>query len=313
MKISIIGAAGYVGSNVALTLALDGLANEIVLVDPPKPNVVAQLAMDTGTAAAEKGVAVLAGDFPDIRDSDIVIVTAGAAQGFISSRLELLPKNLPIIRDIAGKIKDFCPEAVVITATNPVDPLNYAMYRYTGFDRFKVIGYSNNDSIRFRVMVARALGREVADIEGMVLGEHGENQVPLFSSVKIKGQPVHIDNAVKQEIRSRTREILQNMEDLKAGRTAGVTTAVGMKEVVGAIAKDTGKVVPCALVLQGEYGLFNVCMGVPAALGRGGVRRVVELDLAPDEEPYLAATLEVLRPAMQQVDNYLGGVPLLEK
>lgn len=305
MKISIIGAAGYVGSNVALTLALHGLADEFVLIDPFKPNIVTQLAMDTGTAAAEKGVLVRAGEYSEMKGSHIVIVAAGAAQGVISSRMEMLPKNLPIIRDIAKKIKESAPDAIVITASNPVDPLNYGMYRFTSFDRHKVIGYTANDSIRFRQMVAHALGYDAADVEALVIGEHGESQVPLFSSVKVKGKAVKIDNNTRGKIRTQISEILRRYEELKTGRTAGVTSATGIKDIIEAIVNNTHGVIPSSAVLDGEYGQHDLSMGVPLVLGSGGIIEIKEFMLAPDEQPYLTATLDVLKAAMRQVEDFL--------
>ncbi len=306
MKISVIGAAGYVGSNVAVTLALAGLGDELVLVDPYKQNIVIQLAMDTGTAAADRGVAVRAGDFADIKGSDIVIVAAGAAQGVIASRMEMLPNNLPIIKDIAENIKKLSPNAIVITATNPVDPLNYAMYRFTGFDRRKVIGYSLNDATRFRMMVAQALGQPTADVEGTVVGEHGESQVLVFSSVKVRGKPVKIDEATKEQVRAEVPQILRRYEELKTGRTAGVTSGAGVKLVVEAIMNDSYRTLRSSVVLDGEYGQKNISIGVPAVLGAGGVKSIVELELAPDEQAGFAATLDVLKTAMRQVDDFVG-------
>jgi malate/lactate dehydrogenase len=310
MKISIIGAAGYVGSTVALNLALHGLAEEFVLIDPYKPNVVTQLAMDTGTAAAEQRVHVRAGEFSDMKSSHIVIVTAGAAQGVLSSRMEMLPKNLPIIRDIAKKIKEYAPDAIVITTTNPVDPLNYMMHRCTEFDRFKIIGYSSNDSIRFRQMIADAFGYEFADVRAVVIGEHGESQVPLFSSVEVKGKPMKVDEHTKQKIRSQISEVLRRYEELKTGRTAGVTTATGIKEIIEAIVNNTHETIPSSVVLDGEYGQRNLSMGVPLVLGSGGIIEIKELTAAPDEQTFLNATISVLKSAMEQVDGCPGVPPL---
>lgn len=309
MKISIVGAAGYVGSNVATHLALQGLVDEIILIDPFKPNIIAHLAMDMGTAAAKMGCSVYAGEYPDIKDSDIVIVAAGVSEAIVASRMEKLPKNLPIIRDIAGKVVSYCPNAVVITATNPVDPLNYAMYRFTGFDRHKIIGYSTNDSLRFRMMAAQELGCKTADVGGIVIGEHGESEVLLFSTITVKGKPVQIDRATQQKIRSRIPEILRRYEALKTGRTTGVTSAAGIKDIVEAIKNNTQELIPCSAILDGEYGLDYISMGVPAILGSGGIQKIVELELAPDEIPYLNDTLAILKPAMRQVDDY-PGVPM---
>jgi malate/lactate dehydrogenase len=157
MKISIIGASGNVGSNAAFNLMAQKLADELVLIDEPRPGHVAVHALDMNTAATGMDILVRAGSPADMRDSDIVIMAAGSAQTF-ASRMEVLPANLPIIKSVALNIKKYCPGAIVIMASNPVCPLNYAMYRISGFDRMKVIGYSFNDSIRFRMRVAAELG-----------------------------------------------------------------------------------------------------------------------------------------------------------
>jgi malate/lactate dehydrogenase len=306
MKISIIGAAGYVGSNVALILALQGLANEIVLIDPPKPNVVTQLAMDVGTAAAEEEVNVRAGEISDMKGSHIIIASAGAPQGFISSRMEMLPKNMPIIREVAENIKTYAPSAIVITATNPVDPLNYLMYRQTGFDRSKIIGYSSNDTLRFRQIITQTFGLEFTDVEGFIIGEHGETQVPFFSTILVKGNSIHIDNNAKQKIRTQIGDVLHRFEELKTGRTAGITSAIGIRDIVKAIINNTHQIIPSSAVLDGEYGQHNISMGVPLVLGAGGIIEIKELTPASDEMPYLEKTVEFLELATKQVDAYLG-------
>ncbi|MDD5339572.1 MAG: malate dehydrogenase [Dehalococcoidales bacterium] len=308
MKISIIGAAGYVGSNITSVLALNGLGDEIVVVDPPKANIVTHLAMDVGTAAFENDITVRAGEYDAIEGSGIVIIAAGAAHGVMLSRMDVLPKNLPIIRDIAAALKRYCPGAVVLTATNPVDPLNYAIYRLTGFDRRQIIGYSTNDSIRFQMMVAEALGCKTRDVEGVVLGEHGESEVLLFSSVRIKGKYVEIDAATRDKIRARIPEILRHYEELKTGRTTGVTSAAGAKKVVNAIINNTGEVFSCSAVLDGEYGQRNISMGVPAALGKGGIKEIKELKLSSDEQSDLNKSIAILKNAMRQVDDFIGAV-----
>jgi malate/lactate dehydrogenase len=304
MKISIIGAAGYVGSNIASILALNGLGDELVLVDPIKPNIVSHLAMDIGTAVEDE-ITVRAGEYDSVRGSDIVIITAGATHGVMLSRMDVLPKNLPIICDIIEEIKKICPESIIITATNPVDPLNYAVYRSTGFDRRKILGYTANDTVRFRMMVAQALGCKASDVEGIVLGEHGESQVFLFSSIRINGKPVEIDSAARQKICSLIPEILRRYEELKTGRTPGVSCAIGVKRMVGAIINNTRRTFPSSVVLDGEYGQHNISMSVPVVLGKGGIIEIKETALAPDEQPYLDDTVNILKKAMHQVDVFL--------
>ena len=306
MKISVVGAAGYVGSNVAVTLALQGIADEIVLIDPPKTNIITQFAMDVGTAAARRNQNVRAGEIDEMKGSHIVIVAAGAPQGFINSRMEMLPKNMPIIRDVAENIKKLAPYSIVITATNPVDPLNYLMYRQTGFDRSKIIGYSSNDTLRFRQIIAQTFGHDYADVAGFIIGEHGESQVPFFSTVLVKDNSIHIDNTTRQQIRTQIGEVLRRFEELKTGRTAGITSAIGIRDIVRAIQNNTHEIIPSSAILDGEYGQHDISMGVPLVLGSGGIMEIKELKPAPDELPYLDKTIEVVKNAIRQVNDFLG-------
>ena len=306
MKITVIGASGYVGSNVAFILAIQGLADELVLIAPNRTNLTQHLAMDLATAVLEKKMDIRSGGYEDLKDSNIVIMCGGAPQGLIKSRMEMLDKNLPIIQDVGRKISELAPAAVVVTASNPVDPLNYAMYRATGFDRHRLLGYSMNDTLRFRALVAQTLGQVTRDVEAIAIGEHGESQVLLFSSVRVKSKPVKFDEATKIKILAHIPEILRSFEELRTGRTSGITSAVGMRDIVDAIVNNTHSIVPSSVVLDGEFGQRNLSMGVPVQLGTGGVYQVVEPDLAPDEEKQLEKTLAVLRPAMAEVDAFFG-------
>ena len=245
MKITIIGAAGCVGSSAAFYLAAQRLADEIVMIGGRKQNALKQHAMDLSTAVSARDVVVRAGTFQDMPGSDIVINAAGvAARGVLNSRMEMLPQNIPIIRDISFHIKKHCPEAIVITASNPVDPLNYATYLSSDSDRRKFLGYSINDSFRFREMVARAVGARVSQVEGMVIGEHGSTQVLLFSTVKVNGTPLSLSQEVKEDIRAEVPNILKRYEELQSGRTAGWTCAIGLADIVRAIANDTERNIP---------------------------------------------------------------------
>ena len=305
MKVTVIGAAGSVGAPSAFYIAASGLADEVVLIDM-RPNVVQQHAMDMSTAVSALDISVIAGTDEDLAGSDVVINAAGVPQGLITDRMEMLPKNLPLVRETALKIKRYCPDAFVITATNPVDPLNYAMWRAGGFDRRKTVGYSFNDSFRFREMVARAKGVKVSRVEATVLGEHGSSQVPLFSSVRIDGRPVSFTEQEKTDIRVEVPNILRRYEELQSGRTAGWTCAVGLAAMMRAIVMDTGGIYPCSCVLEGEYGQTGLSMSVPVSLGRDGVREIKEWELAPDELEGLERTTAVLRASAQIVDDFFA-------
>jgi len=249
---------------------------------------------------------VRTGGYEDMDGSDIVVVASGSAQ-MVKSRMEVLPQNLPIIQDLTKKVRQFCPEAVIITATNPVCPLNYAMYRCSELDRKKIIGYSYNDSIRFRMRLAQALGVESSRVEGTVIGEHGNSQVLLFTSVRLDGKLVSLTEDIKQKIRRQVPDGQKVLDELgeKTGRTAAWTTAVGLAAVCRAIVHDTGEMIPCSITLDGEYGCKALSMSVPAVLGKGGVQRILELKLAPDEQEALNHSIEVLKPAMKYVEELL--------
>lgn len=305
MKISIIGAAGSVGAPTAFYLAAQGVADEVVMIGGRKQNVLKQHAMDISTAVSARDAVIRAGDFRDMAGSAIVINAAGAPQGFIADRMEMLPKNIALIEDIAARIKKYCPDALVITATNPVDPLNYATFLAGGFDRRRLIGYSLNDSFRFREMLARTMQVKVSRVEGLVLGEHGASQVLLFSTARVDGAPVAVSPAQQESIRAEVPNILKRYEELQAGRTAGWTCAIGLEKIVRAVVEDLRIVIPCSVVLDGEYGLHGMSMSVPVVIGRDGVGEIIELDLTADEMAGLDRTVATLRPAMSMVENSL--------
>ncbi|MFC1908358.1 malate dehydrogenase [Chloroflexota bacterium] len=308
MKITILGAAGCIGSCATFNIAVHGLADEIVMIGGRQQNKLMHHAMDIGTAVAAQNVTVRSGRYEDMSGSDIVINAAGIHEDLYSSRhTERLPQNLPITQDIAQNINQHCPEAVVITATNPIGPLNYAMYLLGSHrDRSKVIGYSLNDSIRFRMVMARALGVETSQVEGAAIGEHGSTQVLLFSSIRVKDKPVSISEDIKQKIRIDVPDIIRSYEELKVERTTGWTSAVGLAAIIHAIGKNTGEMIPCSTVLDGEYGCRGLSMTVPAIIGRGGIQEVLEWELAPDEQERLEHSINTLKPAMHYVEEYLG-------
>jgi malate dehydrogenase len=304
MKISIVGAGGSVGSSTAFYLATEKLADELVLIDNKK-NLVQQHAMDMSTAVSTLGVKVRAGIYEDMEGSDIVINAAGAPQGVIKDRMEMLPSNIVIIKGIAENIKKYASNAIIITATNPADPMNYATYLAGGFDRRQVMGYTINDTFRFRQFLAKAFNAKASEVDGLVIGEHGSTQVLLFSTAKISGNPVDVSEDVKKDIYAEISLILKLFEDLRAGRTAGWTCAVGMATYVRAIIGDKKQLLPCSAVLNGEYGLNRISMSVPAVIGRKGIEEVRELGLADDERNRLKNTVDKLAPAMRRVEKLL--------
>jgi len=306
MKITIIGAAGTLGSCAAFNILIHKLADEILMIDP-WADVLTGHCLDLSYVASDLDVKITKGSYEDLAGTDIVVMTAGAPSGAIKSRSELLPVNIAIIKENAEKINRYCPQAFVIMETNPVDPLNYAMYLMSkDRDRSRYIGYSMNDTIRFRGWVAEALKVRGSQVDGSVLGEHGSSQIMLFSSLKVNGQPIKVNEEVKAWVRAQPQIMLDTFENLKPKRTAGWVSAAGTVKVINAIKNDTCELLGCDAVLLGEYGCKNMAMSVPAIIGKNGIENIRILPLADDEKTGLASTLKLLTPLMRQVEDYLG-------
>lgn len=277
MKTGIIGGAGGIGSAIGFYLALKNIVKEIVLIDI-KENIAKAHSMDIEQAVSVlSGTKVDSGEWEALSGCDIVIMAAGDVQH------NNLAKNLSIVKDVSKYIVEYCPHAVVITATNPVDILNYHFYKITGMPARKFIGYSGNDSMRLRWAVARILGIDSAHVRALVIGEHGQALVPLFSTVMIKGKHAEIDQNQRTEIQSYIRNWFSQYEALQAGRTAAWTTAVGMGEMIRNMINEKNELVACSAVLNGQYGISGISIGVPVELGADGIKRIIELPVAGDE------------------------------
>jgi malate dehydrogenase len=306
MKISVIGAAGTLGSCISFNIITHKLADEIVLIDPFQDALTGHW-LDLKHASTGCDINIVKGSYPDMVGTDIVVVTAGAPTGAIKQRSDLLPGSMPIIKEASDKINEFCPKAIVILETNPVDPLNYEMYLLSKErDSRRFLGYSMNDTIRLRHWIAEAYKVPSSSVEGMVIGEHGTTQVMLFSTVKINGKTVKVDEETKKQIRGQPVTFLGIMENLKPRRTAGWLSAAGTVKVINAIKNNTGEVLPCNVIQEGEYGCKGLSMTTPVTVGKEGLRSVIKLPLAADEQEGLKNTVNALSPLMRIVEDFVG-------
>ena len=295
MKIAIIGGGGTLGSCTAYTLALKGLADELVLLDVNRNLALAHLMDITTAIVGTQNTKIRVGHDEDLNHSDIVIVVAGIPHASVSSHLEMLRANLSFMQDIIRKIETCCPEAIVITATNPVDSVNLGMFLLsTKLSRTQLLGYDLNDSLRFQQAVAMELGRNSTEVEALAMGEHVETLALIFSSVRVNKQPVTLSGEAKKRIKTEVPKMLRSYTELGINRTAGWTSASGISQMVESIATDSGKVFPCSAVLEGEYGYKGISMGVPVVLGKKGIGRIIELDLSQDEQKDLEQSARAL-------------------
>ncbi len=306
MKITVVGAAGTLGSCISFNIIIHRMASELVLIDPWKDGLRAHF-IDLTTAITWQNVKLRMGEYEDMAGSDIVVVTAAAPAGDVSSRKELLPNNLPIIVKNADRINRLCPKAIIITVTNPVDPLNYAFYLLSKKkDRRQYIGYSLNDTFRFRNYVAVDLGVRPSRVEGVVVGEHDLSQVPVFSSLKLDHRPIRVDENLKQRVREQAVNTLKELESMRPKRATGWTSAVGVVAIIRSIVNDVGEIIPCSAVVDGEYGYKGLSMSLPAVVGREGIRRIQELDLAAYEREGLENSVKTITPYMRYVEQNIN-------
>ncbi|HUL04590.1 MAG TPA: malate dehydrogenase [Gemmatimonadales bacterium] len=290
-KITVVG-AGNVGATVAQRLAEKQLARTVVMTD-----VVDGLpqgkALDQWQAGPIEGFdtrVVGTNDYAAAAESDLVVVTAGVARKPGMSRDDLVRTNANIVSQVARQLKTHCPRAIVVVVSNPLDVMCWVTKQVTGFPRERVIGMAGVlDTARFRAFLGDALKVSVADIEAMVLGGHGDTMVPLLSHAAVSGIPVTqlLDRQTLDAIVQRTRDGgAEIVEHLKTG-SAFYAPSAAVTQMVEAITRDRHRILPCAAWLEGEYGLSGVYVGVPCALGRRGLERIVEIELSANERAAL--------------------------
>jgi malate dehydrogenase len=285
-KVAVIG-AGNVGASSALFLAERGLA-DVVLVDIVE-GMPQGKALDLQQSAALWGQGVRvegANDLAAVQGADVVVMTAGFPRKPGMSRTDLLKANADIVRPAAEAVKRHAPDAYVVVVTNPLDVMAHLFWRVSGFPRNRVAGMAGIlDAARFRAFIAQELGVSGGDVQAMVLGGHGDSMVPLPRYTTVAGITVTelIPAARLAEIVQRTRDGGAEIVKLLKTGSAYYAPAMSAVEMVEAILTDQKRLVPCSVLLQGEYGMKDLFIGVPVILGGKGVEKIVELDLSAEE------------------------------
>ena len=303
-KIALIG-AGQIGGNLALLAAQKELG-DIVLYDVVE-GIPQGKALDLMQARAMDGYDVrITGTnrYDEVAGADVVIVTAGIPRKPGMSREDLLGVNIKIMRDVATNVKEKCPNAFVIVISNPLDAMVYAMKQITGFPKERVVGMAGVlDSSRFRLFIAEELGVSIEDVHAIVLGGHGDDMVPLTRYCSVAGIP--LDKLIAQDrlnaIIDRTRkgggEIVAL---LKTGSAfyAPATSAIAMAE---SYLKDKKRVLPCAALLEGEYGINGYYMGVPVTIGASGVEKIHQIELTADEKAMFQKSFTSVKKTVDEI------------
>lgn len=306
-KIALIG-GGQIGGILALIAAQKEMGDIVVLDIPDAEGMAKGKALDIQESTPLDGYdAYVTGtsNYADIEGSDIIIVTAGVPRKPGMSRDDLLDVNVKIISDVAKNVKKHCPDAFCIILTNPLDSMVYAFHKVTGFPKNRVVGMAGVlDSARFRAFVSMETGYSVEDIVAPVMGGHGPTMVPLVRLSSIGGCPLTemLSKDKIDAIVTRTREAGTEIVKLLGNGSAFFSPAAAAIEMAEAFLKDKKRVLPCAALCEGEFGIKGYFLGVPVVIGAGGVEKVIDIKLNDDEKELLNKSFEAVKGAVVDVD-----------
>jgi L-lactate dehydrogenase len=303
-KVVLVG-TGAVGMAYAYAVVNQGLIDELVLIDLDERKSRADvLDLNHGEAWAPSPVSVSFGDYDECRDAALVVICAGAAQRPGQTRLDLLGINLKIFADIVGRIMASGFDGIILVATNPVDVLSYATWRRSGLPSAQVLGSGTTlDTARLRFNLGRYFEVATSNVHALIIGEHGDSELPVWSAANIAGRSLHRRLAERPELRAdlddifvATRDAAYDIIDAKGSTSYGIGMALA--RVTRAVFRNEKVSLPVSTLLSGEYGQSDLFIGVPTSVGRRGARHVIELDLDAAEDAAFAASAAGLRAAM---------------
>lgn len=295
-----VAGAGKIGAQSALEIASMGL-DDVAMVDII-PGLAEGEALDISHRLSDAGVDVdVRGsmDYSILQGSNLVVIAAGMGRKPGMTRMDLLAKNADIVGPVTKEVVKYAPEAVLLVMTNPMDVLTYLALKVSGFPKSRVVGQGGLlDNSRFKYVLAKKLGVSRSSISSLVIGEHGENMIPLASHTYLGGVPLSslLNEAEIQQAIDDTRKVAAEVIS-KKGATVFAPGKV-VARMAKAIVDDTKEVVPASAYLEGEYGVSGICIGVPLKLGRGGIEQIYELKLTDKERDWFNKGADTLREAI---------------
>ena len=303
--ITIIG-SGKVGGDAALFSALKRLDDQILLLDVAEGLPQGE-AMDINHMLSEQGIDVEvkgSNNFEDMKGSDVVVVVAGSGRKPGMTRMDLLKINATIVKSVVENVKKYADNSMIIPVTNPLDPMAYITHKVSGFDRSRVFGMGGMlDLSRFRQFIHEATGHSRDSIRALVIGEHGENMLPLPRFSSVSGIPLStmLPKEKLDELVVNTKQVAAKVIELKGATVHAPGNAISA--IVEAVVRDRKQVIPVATYLDGEYGYSDVTIGVPAVIGKKGVEKIIELDLNDEEK-------QVFDKAVNSVKSAISGIEI---
>jgi len=297
-KITVVG-AGMVGATLGQRVAERDYA-DVVLVDviPDMPMGKALDILEAGPVVGYDSLVIGSNGYAETAGSDIVVITSGLARKPGMSRDDLLRKNQEIVTQVVQQVVAHSPECIMIVVTNPLDAMAQLAYKVSGFPRERVLGMAGVlDTARFRAFIAQELHVSVRDVSAYVLGGHGDTMVPLVRFTTVGGIPVSglIPAERLAEIVQRTRDGGAEIVNLLGSGSAYYAPSAAVAQMIDAIVLDKKMILPCAVYLQGEYGVKDLYVGVPAKLGAGGVEEVIQIELTTEERAALQKSVDAVK------------------
>lgn len=308
-KVAVIG-CGFVGATSAFSLIQTGLFSEMVLIDANHQKAEGE-AMDLSHGSAYlTPMNIYAGSYDDIVDAGLIVITAGANQKPNETRLDLVKKNVQIFKSIIPEIKERQCEGILLIVSNPVDILTEVALKLSGFPAHRVIGSGTVlDTARLKYVLGKHLQVDPRDVHAYIIGEHGDSELVVWSGAQVAG--IHINHfcelrghfnheeameRLAQEVRDSAYEIIER----KGATYYGV--AVAVKRIATAIVKDEHAVLPVSSLMQGEFGLNDLCLSIPTVIGQKGVEKVVDIYLNNDENEKLQSSAKALKAVLDDLD-----------
>ena len=304
-KIALIG-GGQVGGNIALLSAQKELGDLVIVDIPEAENFMKGKALDISQLLPHDGYdskLIGTSSFEDIKNSDVVVITAGFPRQPGMDREDLLQKNLDIMSNVANQVKKYAPEAFVIVVSNPLDAMVYAFYKISEFPKNRVVGMAGAlDSARFRAFIAEATNLSSQDVNCMVLGGHGDTMVPVSRLATVGGVPLSSLLSKKEiiAIEDRTRVGGGEIVKLFGKGSAFYAPAQSTVEMIESFVRDKKRVIPCASLCEGEFDIDGYFIGVPTVIGSEGVEKILTFNLDEDEKSALKNTLAEVKKTVSE-------------
>ena len=310
MKVTIVG-AGNVGASCAEYIAIKQIAEEVILLDIKEgfaEGKALDLTQTTSTLGFSSKILGVTNQYEKTSNSDVVVITSGIPRKPGMTREELIGINAGIVKSVSENLLKFSPDAIIIVVSNPMDTMTYLALKSNELEKNKVIGMGGAlDSSRFKTYLSKALNKPQSDIHAMVIGGHGDTtMIPLMRLASYNGIPVTklLSNVKQKDIISSTMIGGATLTKL-LGTSAWYAPGASVSYLVDSILNDKKKIIPCSVYLEGQYGLRDICIGVPCIIGKKGIEEIIDLDLNPSEKTKLQESAKAIVNMNKSLKNFI--------